>query len=80
MSWRFGAEGANLIAFPRIDALDRANANNDLELVPALEHQHLLTGFSSGQDPAQLDTGKLARWPRSPFSRSTRSRMISRRR
>lgn len=64
VSWGFGAEETNPMAFSRIDAFKSAYPSIDLELVPEFDDQKLLTAVASGQLPDLLwmDRSKIASW------------------
>lgn len=63
-SWGFGAEETNPMAFTRINAFREAYPSIEIELVPELEDQQLLTAFASGQLPDLLwmDRARIASW------------------
>jgi multiple sugar transport system substrate-binding protein len=64
VSWGFGAEETNPMAFSRIDAFKAAYPSIHIELVPQFDDQKLLTAVASGQLPDLLwmDRAKIASW------------------
>ena len=64
VSWGFGAEETNPMAFTRIDAFKKAYPTLKIELVPEFDDQKLLTAVASGQLPdlLWLDRSKIASW------------------
>lgn len=54
VSWGFGAEETNPMAFTRVNAFQQAYPSIQLELVPEFDQQKLLTGFASKQLPDLL--------------------------
>jgi len=64
VSWGFGAEETNPMAFSRVDAFKSAYPTIDLELVPEFDDQKLLTAVASGQLPDLLwmDRSRIASW------------------
>jgi multiple sugar transport system substrate-binding protein len=64
VSWGFGAEETNPMAFSRIDAFNAAYPTISLELVPEFDDQKLLTAVASGQLPDLLwmDRARIASW------------------
>ncbi len=64
VSWGFGAEDTNPLAFSRIDAFKAAYPSISIELVPQFDDQKLLTAVASGQLPDLLwmDRARIASW------------------
>jgi multiple sugar transport system substrate-binding protein len=64
VSWGFGAEETNPMAYSRINAFRETYPNIQIELVPQFEDQKLLTAFASKQLPDLLWMGrdKVASW------------------
>ena len=64
VSWGFGDEETNPMAFARVNAFRETYPNIQLELVPTFEDQRLITAFASDQLPDLLWTGrdKVASW------------------
>jgi ABC-type glycerol-3-phosphate transport system substrate-binding protein len=64
VSWGFGAEETNPMAFGRINGFNAAYPNIKLELVPDFDDQKLLTAYAAKQLPDLLWMGrdKIATW------------------
>jgi multiple sugar transport system substrate-binding protein len=64
VSWGFGAEETNPMAFTRVNAFKQAYPSIQLELVPEFDQQKLLTGFASKQLPDILwmDRSAISSW------------------
>jgi multiple sugar transport system substrate-binding protein len=64
ISWGYGIEETNPLAFSRVNAFKEAYPSIQLEVVPEYDDQKLLTGVASGEVPDVLWTGRasIATW------------------